>query len=105
MKDIETTHSRGQGMAEYALILVLVALVVIAILSILGPAVGNAYSSVMDQMEESTEGESSEEGTGNETPGECYSSLLISIMVGTMGTVVLISHFLPRRPAKSFAPL
>jgi hypothetical protein len=31
--------------------------------------------------------------------------LLISIMVGTMGTVTLISHFLPKRPVGTIAPL
>ena len=34
---------QGQGLVEYALILVLVALVVIVILSILGPAIGNVF--------------------------------------------------------------
>ncbi|MCX6080003.1 MAG: Flp family type IVb pilin [Chloroflexi bacterium] len=37
---------RGQGMVEYALILVLVAIVVIAALTILGPLVGNIFSTI-----------------------------------------------------------
>ncbi len=37
---------KGQGLVEYALILVLVAVVVIAILTILGPAIGKVFSSV-----------------------------------------------------------
>jgi len=37
----------GQGLVEYALILVLVALVVIGILLILGPVVGNAFSNIV----------------------------------------------------------
>ena len=37
---------RGQGLIEYALILVLVAIVVIAVLMILGPRIGNVFSSV-----------------------------------------------------------
>lgn len=37
---------KGQGLVEYALILVLVAVVVIAILAILGPAIGGVFSSV-----------------------------------------------------------
>ena len=41
---------RGQGLVEYALILVLVAVVVIAILIILGPAVGNVFSSVTEAL-------------------------------------------------------
>ena len=36
--------NEGQGNAEYALLLVLVALVVIAILLLLGPQIGNIYS-------------------------------------------------------------
>jgi len=34
---------KGQGLVEYALILVLVAVVVIVILSLLGPAIENYY--------------------------------------------------------------
>jgi pilus assembly protein Flp/PilA len=41
---------KGQGLVEYALILVLVAVVVIAILSLLGPAIGNVFSSVMNNL-------------------------------------------------------
>ena len=37
---------RGQGLVEYALILVLVAIVVIAVLMVLGPMIGNVFSSV-----------------------------------------------------------
>ncbi len=39
-------REEGQGLVEYALILVLVAVVVIVILSILGPAIGNIFSEV-----------------------------------------------------------
>lgn len=37
----------GQGLVEYALILVLVAMIVIGILMILGPIVGNAFSNIV----------------------------------------------------------
>jgi pilus assembly protein Flp/PilA len=40
-------REKGQGLVEYALILVLVAIVVIAILLLLGPAVGNVFSTVI----------------------------------------------------------
>jgi pilus assembly protein Flp/PilA len=43
-------HEEGQGLVEYALILVLVAIVVIAILLQLGPAVGNVFSSVITAL-------------------------------------------------------
>lgn len=40
-------EEKGQGLVEYALILVLVAIVVIAILSLLGPAIGNVFSNIV----------------------------------------------------------
>ena len=40
----------GQGLVEYALILVLVILIVIVILALLGPAIGNLYSKVMTSI-------------------------------------------------------
>ena len=39
-------REQGQGLVEYALVLVLVAVVVIAILTILGPQVGNVFSRI-----------------------------------------------------------
>jgi pilus assembly protein Flp/PilA len=39
-------REKGQGLVEYALILVLVAIVVIAALLLLGPVVGGAFSTV-----------------------------------------------------------
>jgi len=39
--------NKGQGLVEYALILVLVAVVVIVILTLLGPAVANVFSNIM----------------------------------------------------------
>ncbi len=38
--------NKGQGLVEYALILVLVAVVVIAVLALLGPAISNIFGSV-----------------------------------------------------------
>jgi pilus assembly protein Flp/PilA len=40
-------REEGQGLVEYALILVLVAVVVIIILALLGPTIGNAFSNVV----------------------------------------------------------
>ena len=37
----------GQGLVEYALILVLVAIIVLVVLAIFGNAVGNMYSNVI----------------------------------------------------------
>lgn len=41
---------KGQGLVEYALILVLVAVVVIVILALLGPAIGNVFSQIMNSL-------------------------------------------------------
>jgi pilus assembly protein Flp/PilA len=41
---------RGQGLAEYAFILVLIAIVVIVILSLFGEAVGGMYSDIISQI-------------------------------------------------------
>ena len=43
-------EEQGQGLVEYALVLVLVAIVVIAILAILGPQIGNIFSRVTDGL-------------------------------------------------------
>lgn len=43
-------NEKGQGLVEYALILVLVAVVVIAILSLLGPAIGNVFSNIIENI-------------------------------------------------------
>ncbi len=37
---------KGQGLVEYALILVLVAIVVFAALMVLGPVIGNTFSTI-----------------------------------------------------------
>lgn len=40
----------GQGLVEYALILVFVAVVVIGILTLLGPAIGNVFSQIVQAV-------------------------------------------------------
>jgi pilus assembly protein Flp/PilA len=40
----------GQGLVEYALILVLVAVVVIIILLVLGPSIGNIFSNIESKI-------------------------------------------------------
>jgi pilus assembly protein Flp/PilA len=37
---------KAQGLVEYALILVLVAIVVIAVLTLMGPLIGNVFSEI-----------------------------------------------------------
>jgi pilus assembly protein Flp/PilA len=41
---------RGQGLVEYSLILVLVAIVVIAALMMLGPVVGNTFTTINNSL-------------------------------------------------------
>jgi pilus assembly protein Flp/PilA len=43
-------RERGQGLVEYALILVLVAIVVIAVLMLLGPIIGNVFSTINSSL-------------------------------------------------------
>jgi pilus assembly protein Flp/PilA len=43
-------HEEGQGLVEYALILVLVAIVVIAVLVLLGPAIGDVFSEIIANL-------------------------------------------------------
>lgn len=43
---INKEGQQGQGLLEYALVLVLVAVVVILIISLLGPQIGNMYSRI-----------------------------------------------------------
>jgi pilus assembly protein Flp/PilA len=43
-------REKGQGLVEYALILVLVAVVVIVILALLGPAIGNIFSEIINSL-------------------------------------------------------
>ncbi len=41
---------KGQGLVEYALILVLVAVVVIATLALLGPIIKNVFSTINSEL-------------------------------------------------------
>ncbi|NWF70731.1 MAG: Flp family type IVb pilin [Chloroflexi bacterium] len=43
-------REKGQGLVEYALILVLVSVVVIIILALLGPTIGNIFSNIIRQI-------------------------------------------------------
>ncbi len=40
-------YRRAQGLVEYALILMLVAIIVMVVLVLLGPSIGNLFSNVM----------------------------------------------------------
>ena len=42
--------NKGQGLVEYALILLLVAVVVIVVLALVGPPIGNVFSNVVQNI-------------------------------------------------------
>jgi Flp pilus assembly pilin Flp len=41
---------KGQGLIEYAFIIILVSLVIIAVLALLGPAIINTYQNIIDAI-------------------------------------------------------
>ena len=43
-------HEDGQGLVEYALILVLMIIIVLVALFLLGPSVGNLYTNVVENV-------------------------------------------------------
>jgi pilus assembly protein Flp/PilA len=55
-------REKGQGLVEYALILVLVAIVVIGALMVLGPIIGNSFSTINNSL--SSVGSSTSGGSG-----------------------------------------
>ncbi|NOY98609.1 MAG: pilus assembly protein [Chloroflexi bacterium] len=45
-------NEKGQGLVEYALILVMIAIVVFVVLALLGPQVGNLFTDVNSEIED-----------------------------------------------------
>jgi pilus assembly protein Flp/PilA len=43
-------REKGQGLVEYALILVMVVIVVIVVLTILGPSIGRTFSNIIQTV-------------------------------------------------------
>ena len=95
-------QAKGQGLVEYALILSLVALIVIIVLALLGPAIGNVFSAVMYTFKYAPgSGESPPDpgaGPGTSGPPDCYGSLLLPIMVSLAGGFLALANWLPRMP-------
>ncbi len=75
-----TRSEKGQGLVEYALILVLVAIVVLAVLLLLGPVVGNAFSNIVANLNRFSGG-----GTG------VITGVTTSTGFGTFGFTVHVS--------------
>ena len=44
---LHKTHQEGQGLVEYALIMILVSIIVIGALTLLGPTIGNVFSNII----------------------------------------------------------
>jgi len=84
---------KGQGLVEYALILVLVAIVVLAVLLLLGPTVGNAFSNIVANLQRFTGG-----GSGviqNVSATNALGNLTVTINVATSTNVTIsgdVSH-------------
>lgn len=87
-------RERGQALVEYALILVLIAILVIIVLSILGPAVGDVFSNVVRVLDE---GPPSGGGAGEEPGADCYGSLLLPYFVGLTTLLLLVFWLIPNR--------
>lgn len=47
---LSSVSEKGQGLVEYAIILVFVAIVVIAVMRLLGPKIGNTFSSISSSI-------------------------------------------------------
>lgn len=45
-----TKSEKGQGLIEYALIIVLVSIVVIAVLALLGPSISNIFQQIINTI-------------------------------------------------------
>jgi len=89
VKERILARAKGQGLVEYALILVLVAMIVVVVLSLLGPSVGNVFSMVVGALTYEAE----------DPPPDCYGSLLLPIMVSVTGLGVGVSHLWQKRIA------
>ena len=44
---LHITRQEGQGLVEYALIMILVSIVVIGALTLIGPTIGNVFSNII----------------------------------------------------------
>ena len=104
----KSQRARGQGLVEYALILVLVAVVVIVVLAVLGPEIGNVFSQiadVMDRVAQKAPAETPDPETDPESPPpECYGTLLLPIMLAASGLLTFLSRFIPAAQIEKLFP-
>jgi pilus assembly protein Flp/PilA len=83
-------HLAGQGLVEYAVIIVLVAVVVIGALSLLGPFIANMFDQVVTSLAPPPLAE-------EPPPPECYGTLLLPIMMAVAGLGIGLSYLFPRK--------
>lgn len=50
MLKVKPRHESGQGLVEYALLLIFVAVVLVAVLLILSPGIANIYSGLVNTL-------------------------------------------------------
>jgi pilus assembly protein Flp/PilA len=92
------SREKGQGLVEYALILVLVAIVVIAILLLLGPVIGNVFSNITDELlspSGSGGGGASTKAISSVSASKSFGRLIITVSVSQNTRVSLsgaVSH-------------
>jgi pilus assembly protein Flp/PilA len=80
------SSKKGQGLVEYALILVLVAVVVIAVLLILGPTIGNVFTKVNGGVAEAGVGGNHPRPTPPEnTPAPAVTPTAVACTGGPVG--------------------
>ena len=90
------SHGLGQGVIEYALILVLVALTVIIAMYMMGPSIGNVYSEAAAEIDGVVAPPGATPTPLGSDPGpQCYGSLLLPYLAGFTGALVAALQFLP----------
>ena len=89
-----STRKKGQSLIEYALMLVLISIVVVILLGAIGDRVNSTFSTVAGALQAEPE----EIRQSLDSPPECYSSLLLPIMLAAAGAGVGLSNKLPKKP-------
>jgi len=90
-KLLARSREEGQGLVEYALILVLVAIIVIAVLLILGPTIGNVFSDIKQVLvnPESAGNEVLLSASATRTGMDTGNDVVVSISVASPTTVTV----------------
>jgi Flp pilus assembly pilin Flp len=97
------TQTHGQDLAEYALLLGLIAVVVAVSVAAFGISIEDVFVGLAHTVAEvvamsETDPEPEPEPEPDPVP-DCYGSLLLPIMVAVAGLGATVSHLRPRQPA------